>query len=96
MATSQNTKNIAAFNAEFETLTCVSHTVPFVGGESARFYRSPANDGWLIHEIYGAAGSGTTTATRISAAVVNKADAVELDVYNNAAAARSYLAIANA
>jgi hypothetical protein len=95
MTNSTNAKLVKEFNAEFDGLVKVSHNVPYLAGEAARFYRAPSGDGWMIHEAFGASGSGKTTAKRISATIVNAADAVEFDPYNDAGMAQKYLALAS-
>ena len=90
-----NAQNLKAFNAAFDTLRQVSYKgLPWIGGTAAEFYAAPAGDGWMVLREVSASGVERDTTRRVSKRVIDSADAVEFDPYNDAACAMAYITIA--
>jgi predicted fused transcriptional regulator/phosphomethylpyrimidine kinase len=89
----------SAFNAAYDAGTVKSVTAshfPFIGGNRAQFYKNTDSDGgWLVATVSTGPASNRTECVQITDAVVNEADAVDFDPYNNGAYAQALLAISD-
>ena len=91
-----NKQLIAKFNSSNTESVCVE-SYPWIGGYRATFYRNVDVDGgWLIAIDSTGPASNKTFAYEIHQALVDAADAIEFDVYNDAAYAKALLNLSDA
>ena len=90
-----NKQLIAKYNAT-ETKSVCARSYPYIGGYRAEFFQNVGKDGgWLIATDSTGPASQKQFAYEIPQATVNRADAIEFDVYNDAAYAKALLALSD-
>ena len=87
---------ISKFNNADTKSVCATF-YPYIGGNRATFYKNiDADGGWLIAIDSTGPASSKTFAYEIHQSLVDAADAIEFDVYNDAAYAKALLDLSDA